>query len=289
MNKSREQNLLKMKPFEVKAKNLLIVPDVHLDINWVKTILSKEQGNYDHIIWLSDFFDSFKSYPEVETSKNTAKFIIDIIEGRFGPSSLLFSNHDICYYEAHKYSSVFQSPKHLYNMCSGFTKSKSVEISKVLKLEHWQQFHLFYICNGYFISHAGLAQKFWNYYISKEENYDRLWNQCEESLKLINFCSHEILEPGFARGGKQTVGGLTWLDFSDEFIDDEQLPPQICGHTSEYNLIRKKGRSWCLDAMQTAYAILYDDGNLELKSVLPSFNVVDWTNVDSGIVKSWKY
>lgn len=278
-----------MKPFEIKAKAALLIFDPHQDINWAKTILEKEKGNYDYIIWGGDFWDSFKSFPEVETVKKTAKFVVDIIEGKFGPSSLLYGNHDLIYAEAHKYSSVFQSPKHLYNMCSGFTKSKSVEISKVLKLQHWQQFHLFYTCNGFFISHAGLAQKFWNYYISKEENYDRLWEKSEEALKLINASSHEILEPGFARGGKETVGGLTWLDFSDEFIDFEEVGPQICGHSSEYNLIRKKGYSWCLDAMQTAYAILHDDGNLELKSVLPSFNVVDWTNVDSGIVKSWKY
>lgn len=278
-----------MKPYEVKSKSCLLIFDQHQDINWVKIILEKEQGNYDHIIWGGDWFDSFKSYPEVETVKNTAKFVVDIIEGKFGPSSLILGNHDCALYEAHKYSSVFQSPKHLYNMCSGFTKSKSVEISKVLKLQHWQQFHLFYVCNGFFISHAGLAQKFWNYYISKEENYDRLWEKCEESLKLINVCSHEILEPGFARGGKQTVGGIIWNDFEMEFVDFEEISPQICGHTSQYNLIRKKGRSWCLDAMQTAYAILHDDGNLELKSVLPNFNVVDYTDVNKGIIKSWKY
>jgi len=254
-----------MKPFEILAKSAIIIPDVHLDINWVKAILSKEQGNYDHIIWLSDFFDSFKSYPEVETSKNTAKFVVDIIDGKFGPSSLLLANHDCCYYEAHKYSSIFQSPKHLYNMCSGFTKSKSVEISKVLKLSHWQQFHLFYTCNGFFISHAGLAQKFWNYYISKEENYDRLHNHCEEVLKLINAGSHEILEPGFARGGRQTVGGLTWLDES-EFVDFEEVGPQITGHNCHYNHIRKIGKSYILDGDQTTYAILHDDGKLDLKS-----------------------
>lgn len=278
-----------MKKYQISSKNLLIIPDFHQDTNWFKTILEKEKDNYDTILSLGDEFDSFKTYPEVETVKNVAKFIIELQNGKYGPYFCLMANHTCAYYEAHKYSSVFQSPKHLYNMCSGFTKSKSVEISKVLKLQHWQQFHLFYTCNGFFISHAGLAQKFWNYYISKEENYDRLWEKSEEALKLINASSHEILEPGFARGGKETVGGLTWLDFSDEFIDFEEVGPQICGHSSEYNLIRKKGYSWCLDAMQTAYAILHDDGNLELKSVLPSFNVVDWTNVDSGIVKSWKY
>ena len=254
-----------MKPFEVKGSKVLIISDIHQDINWVKTILEKEKGNFDHIIWLGDFWDSFKFYPEVETAKNTAKFVVDIVDGKYGPSSLLLANHDCAYYEAHKYSSKFQSPKHLYNMCSGFTKSKSVEISKILKLQHWQQFHLFYTCNGYFISHAGLAQKFWNYYISKEENYDRLWEKSEEALKLINVCSHEILEPGLARGGKQIVGGLTWLDES-EFIDFEECDAQIFGHSTSYNHIRKINRSICLDGTQTTYAILHDDGHLDLKS-----------------------
>lgn len=265
MNKLREQNLLKMKPFEIKSKSALLIFDWHQDVNWVKTILEKEKGNYDHIIWGGDEFDSFKSYPEVETAKNTAKFVVDIIEGKFGPSSLILGNHPACYYEAHKYSSKFQSPKHLYNMCSGFTKSKSVEISKVLKLDHWKQFHLFYVCNGFFISHAGLAQKFWNFYISKEENYDRLWEKCEDALKLINASSHEILEPGFARGGNQTVGGLTWLDES-EFIDFEECDAQIMGHSELYNCARKHNRSYILDGGQTIYGILHDDGRLDLKS-----------------------
>lgn len=261
-----ERNLLKMKPFEVKSSKVLIVPDVHSDINWVKIILEKEKGNFDHIIWLGDFFDSFKSYPEVETAKNTAKFVVDIIEEKFGPSSIIQGNHCTAYREAHKYSSKFQSPKHLYHNCSGFTKSKSVEISKVLKLEHWQKFHLFYTCNGFFISHAGLAQKFWNYYISKEENYDRLWEKSEEALKLINVCSHEILEPGLARGGKQIVGGLTWLNWNDEFVDFPEIDPMIVGHSTSYNNIQKKGRSYNLDGTQTTYAILHDDGRLNLKS-----------------------
>lgn len=255
-----------MKPFEIKSKSCLLIFDWHQDVNWVKTIFEKEKGNYDYIIWGGDEFDSFKSYPEVETVKNTAKFVVDIIDGKFGPSSLILGNHSACYYEAHKYSSVFQSPKHLYNMCSGFTKSKSVEISKVLKLEHWQKFHLFYTCNGFFISHAGLAQKFWNYYISKEENYDRLWEKSEEALKLINARSHEILEPGFARGGKQTVGGLTWLNWEDEFVDFSEINPMIVGHSTSFNHIQKKGRSYNLDGTQTAYAILHDDGTLDLKS-----------------------
>lgn len=280
-----------MKPFEIKSKSCLLIFDWHQDVNWIKSILEKEKGNYDHIIWGGDEFDSFKSYPEVETAKNTAKFVVDIIDGKFGSSSLILGNHTACYYEAYKYSSKFQSPKHLYNMCSGFTKSKSVEISKVLKLQHWQQFHLFYVCNGFFISHAGLAQKFWNYYISKEENYDRLWEKCEESLKLINVCSHEILEPGLARGGKQIVGGLTWLDES-EFVDFEECDAQIMGHSTLYNCARKHNRSYILDGEQTIYGILRDDGKLEIKSTKDYYTLADYSNlrslgkVTSEIIKS---
>ncbi len=280
-----------MKPFEVKSKSALLIFDLHQDINWVKVILEKEKGNYDHIIWGGDFWDSFKSYPEVETVKNTAKFVVDIIEGKYGPSSIIQGNHCSAYREAYKYSSLFQSPKHLYHACSGFTKSKSVEISKVLKLEHWKQFHLFYVCNGFFISHAGLAQKFWNYYISKEENYDRLWEKCEESLKLINVCSHEILEPGLARGGKQIVGGLTWLDES-EFVDFEECDPQIMGHSELYNCARKHNRSYILDGGQTIYGILRDDGKLEIKSTKDYYTLADYSNlkrfgkVTSEIIKS---
>ncbi|MCC5841421.1 MAG: hypothetical protein JJT96_15000 [Opitutales bacterium] len=44
----------------------------------------------------------------------------------------------------------------------------------------------------------------------------------------------------------------------EAFVDSDELPPQIVGHTSRSGPDRK-GRSWCLDGEQTCYGIL--DGN----------------------------
>ena len=51
--------------YEINAKRILVFGDLHQQIDWARRILGKEKNNYDFLIILGDFFDSFFSPPRV--------------------------------------------------------------------------------------------------------------------------------------------------------------------------------------------------------------------------------
>jgi hypothetical protein len=149
------------KYLNVQADRVLILGDIHQDLNWAKLVIDTEKGNYDHIICLGDFFDSFWDYPRVVSVRATARFVIDLIAGKYGPSTVLLGNHDACYAESYKYNVKYTNPRQLYTACSGYTKNKAKDINGELELSDWKKFNLFCVCNGFLSSHAGFSQSFW--------------------------------------------------------------------------------------------------------------------------------
>ena len=258
-----------MKPFEVKGSKVLIFGDFHQDINWVKTILEKEKGNYDQIINLGDLMDSFYSFPVVATAWEVADFTKELIDGKHGPYYQIIGNHDSPILESYKYNVKYQNPKFLFTACSGYTKNKSKDFNKQFSKEYWAKFEPFAFCNGYLLSHAGIVgTKFWDYNKNIDDNLDNLYTEFKKSiLDLLNTknVAGRFFDCGFDRGGKEVIGGPTWVDF-DSLLDDSSLPPQITGHSESFNNIRKQGRNYCLDGARTTYVILHDDGKLDLKS-----------------------
>ncbi len=258
-----------MKPFELNCKSALVFGDPHMDINWVKNILEKEKGNFDQIISLGDEMDSFKQFPLVAPVWEVADFVKELIDGKFGPYYQILGNHLSPILESYKYNVKYQNPKFLYTACSGYTKNKSKDFNKQFSKEYWSKFEPFAFCNGYLLSHAGIAgTKFWDYNKSKDDNLDSLYSEFKKSiLDLLNTknVAGRFFDCGFDRGGREVIGGPTWQDWSS-LLDDSSLPPQIVGHSTAYNNIRKQGRNYCLDGTQTTYAILHDDGRLDLKS-----------------------
>jgi hypothetical protein len=73
-----------------------------------------------------------------------------------------------------------------------------------------------------------------------------------------------ILTAGKSRGGEQEAGGITWLDWEEEFVDE--IPySQIVGHTRGHGP-RNIGRSWCLDGSQTCWGMLDENGFLQIRN-----------------------
>ncbi len=255
-----------MKPYQVNASRAIIIPDSHQDIAWVKGILEREKGNYNHIITLGDEFDSHKSFPEVAGIKETAQFAISLQEGAYGPITQIVGNHSLAYMESWAANSKYSHKHHLYNYCGGFTNSKSIEINKIFKWENWRKYQLLCEFGGYLISHAGFHPSFWNFYKTKEENLDELWDESDDALRSISIKPSRLFGAGQARGGQLKWGAVCWLDFNEEFEDNAELPPQIVGHTVSQNTIKQKGRSYCIDGFQNTYIILNKDGNFEVKT-----------------------
>lgn len=265
-----------MNSYNIEATSCLLISDIHQDINFFLNVINKEKGNYDHIIFMGDFFDSYKSPPEVYGAKETAKFVKRIISGEFGNYTLLAGNHDLPYAECWKDNQSYKKKRFIFTSCSGYTNSKSLEINKVLTWDDWKKFQTFSYFGGYLISHAGFHPTFWNYYVGIESNLNLLWDSSEKAMSEISIIPNNLFECGQVRGGKSGVGGPFWLDWDYEFVDlsfsekDPISPPQIVGHTTKYNSIRKKGRSYCIDGHQNTYAILNKDGNIRFGTINPS-------------------
>lgn len=261
-----------MKPFEVKGSKVLVFGDWHMDINWVKTILEKEKGNFDQIISLGDEVDSFFQYPVVGSIYEVVDFVKELIDQKYGPYYQLIANHTSPILESYKFDYKSQNPKRLQTACSGYTRNKSKEWNKRFNKEYWLKFEPFCVCNGFILSHAGITQKYWNFDQSVDKNLDDLYTEFSNSIKKLLNTKEPIdrfFDCGFERGGNETVGGPTWLGW-ECFADCLPLK-QICGHSESYNHIRKVGRSYCIDGSRTTYAILHDDGKLDLKSTKESF------------------
>jgi len=151
----------------------------------------------------------------------------------------------------------------MINGCSGFTNSKAVEVSKEMSWEAWQKVRIFYLVNGWLVSHAGFHPSFWRPVISVEENLRYLWDECLEATS--RFCLHQMFVIGAARGGFSEVGGPLWLDWNREFVDGLDFP-QLVGHTTG-SKVRRIGRSYCIDCNQSAYAMIGRDGSITFKTL----------------------
>lgn len=275
--------------YSIKAERVIIITDIHQNCAWVDMILRAEKGNYDHIIFNGDWFDTYFEPPAVYTAKETALFLIECMEGKYGPATFHIGNHDIAYMEGHKWVKNFQVPHSLKNICSGYSNSKSQKINKALDWEHWIKFQMFSEFGYFVISHAGITPQFWNDYKTEEENLDKIWRETQEALKLVSIMPSKYFQAGFSRGGTQTYGGIIWADWDCDFFDDIPVK-QIVGHTTKYNTIRKTGDSFCIDGTQSTYCLLDKDGKIVFKTTSSEPIIIrDDSDFKNKISESYKY
>lgn len=266
MTKENKETLISTNDWEINGR-ILCISDIHQNVEWAKAVIALEKGNYDHIVFLGDFFDSFWEYPKVYTVSNTAKFIIEVIYGAYGPNTLLLGNHDLAYLEAWRSSSKFHNPKYLFNACSGYTNSKANEISKVLTWDNWKKFKLFALCNGWLLTHAGLRANNFRPFLDPKKSLGVLEQEFNEAVNHVNAFPHHLFVVGKDCGGPAEFGGPLWL--RPDYFEDNEIPfPQIFGHThTGKGMVKQYGRSFCIDGGQTSYCIIQPDGNIIHKSI----------------------
>lgn len=261
------QNIMSdKKPYEINADKLLIITDIHQDVSWFQAVISREKGNYDHILFNGDFIDSYYSPPRVYGAGATAEFMVELINGGYGPVSLNCGNHDLPVMECWKMNQEHSNKKHIHNCCSGFTNSKAKEVNKVFSWADWRKFHLFHTFAGHLISHAGFHPSYWNFYKSTEENLDHHWKESEEALELISFKPSIYFAAGLGRGGSARFGSPCWLDWDTEFDNGVPLE-QIVGHSAN-GVVRNIENNYCFDTKQSGYILLDKNGIIEFKSIV---------------------
>lgn len=242
---------------------VLCIPDIHQDIDWVKRILEKEQ-TWDRLIFLGDFFDSFKSFPDVWTARNTATFMLEMDAQYPDKITWIMGNHDIQYAYDLPFAKNYRHSRSNPHICGGFTRSKSCDIAKVLTVEFFGKFKLVDYVDGVLYSHAGILPNFIPHYPDGSLGIDSFLESCKFSL--ANFRSgidDPLLAVGTYRGGDADYGGVLWCDWNVEFFTNEFMPKQICGHTYVPQP-SKNGNAVCIDSAQTCYAII-EDGEISPK------------------------
>ena len=252
---------------------ILIIPDVHQNIDWVKTILNREGDgkDFDKVVFLSDFFDSFKEPPHVAGARETAEFAL-FLDKVFGEKAVfLFSNHDIGYYYGLRYSRQFKSSPDNPFYCSGFTQSKAIETGKIITDAFVEKQKLAAFIDGVSYTHAGVTPDFipFSYNVDTGEQKLEIEKFLEEADYIAkNFRSHSghpFFRCGDARDGSDGVtGGLIWLDWEMEHYTNEFMPPQLFGH-SHVDSPEKKASAWNIDTGQKFYAIVEDGKKITLK------------------------
>jgi hypothetical protein len=269
------------KPWEFNGDRVIVFGDIHQRVNWAKEVLRYESGNYDKIVFLGDMADSHFTYPEVSGIRETAAFHRELVE--MEDCLCLLGNHDAPLCETARLAQTFQHKRKIFNVCSGFTRSKSIEYAKEMTPDHWKKVKLFTVCNGWLLSHAGMPKWMWDMGHSMAYNektpyeiFKQLWLESERALDRIAFRPHEFFRCGHLRGGDHERGSIIWADIQ-EFRDNLPLP-QIFGHSSN-SYVRQIGRSYCIDTGLT-YLLVNRDGSLEFKN---RERVRDWSHESSWI------
>jgi len=240
------------------CQRCLLIPDVHQDTVWVDRVLEQEK-DCDFVVFLGDYFDTYLKHTRAGKSA-TCEWLLRVQQAWLGRSLFLLGNHDIQYLEAKPAADLHRKARYMFYRCgSAFTGAGALRIAKGLPKEFWAGTRLFVVVNGFLVSHAGLAELFWPKTDSIEHSLTELQSECTLALSTMRRSSHRLLEIGKVRGGNAEIGGITWLDWDDEFTDGLPLP-QIVGHTGSDAGARQKGRSWCIDGHQTCYGLLTPEG-----------------------------
>ena len=226
----------------------LIIPDIHHKTWVVDEILNAER--FDEVVFLGDYFDDFNDTPE--DARRTAEWL-HAYAGTPG-FTFLYGNHDLPY--------RFPVPG---LDCAGFTIEKWQEILQVLEEVHWESFKLHTWIDGWLLSHAGWNRRFSN--ASGQVNRSWIDQLCAECLsQLHDGKMHPLAAAGMSRGGWQSVGGITWQDWSE--LNPIPGLRQIVGHTPGV-AVRLKGdddsTAICLDTHLCHYGCL-EDGSFTVRS-----------------------
>lgn len=218
----------------------IIIPDVHQRVYNVKNILEKET-NYDEVVFLGDWFDSFHEPPYVSSFEETCEYLRFLVSEHSNRDKFVFllGNHDVQYIFLNNKSShsAIQTPTHYY--CSGFTKNKAKKFRKVFFDNNCKDsffiknFKLIHQTQGWTLSHAGVHEC----HIPVNRDIKYLVDiMAKEAWENFRNPSHQynwlISSVGWCRGGMDKVGGLLWQDWRYEFKPEIILGKQIVGHTT---------------------------------------------------------
>jgi len=225
--------------FSALMKKTLIIPDVHQRIHQVKKVLEKE--NYDRVIFLGDWFDSFYEPPLVAGFEATCVYLRELIaeHPRKDDFTFLVGNHDINYIFNNTAPRGARHVKNNHYYASGYTQNKCANFRKVFFENNLRDtffidhFDIAVFAQGWLLSHAGFIPQHLPYGKDINWHVDVLLPEVWENFRnVMHPRNTSICAVGVARGGRDAYGGPLWLDWNDEMFASQEIGNQIVGHTT---------------------------------------------------------
>jgi len=229
----------------------IIISDLHNRVDWVELTLSLLK--YDNVVFLGDYFDDFNDTHK--DAENVAKWLKQSLQI---PNRIhLIGTHDIWY--------MF---KHSFLKASGNSDGKRKVINKILTKEDWEKLKPFCIIQNFYLTHAGIHPSF----IKNNKVFNTVYIETKEAFNDIKGGNFNLwFGAGESRGGYQPFGGITWLDWNEEFEPIQNMN-QIVGHTT-FNYPQENhtenSKNYCLDTKNKHIGIL-ENGKfswIETKSI----------------------
>ena len=248
---------------------LLVIPDLHENLNFLKYILAVEDtANFDHVVLLGDYFDQRDDQPSTNDDLIcVAKTILGMKEVLGDKLHLLCGNHDLPYYALRPAcgDNAGEPNRTIGHWMDATTHGRAEAINSVWDGHFWRTLKGAVLLDGWLLSHAGVDARWWpregKTPADRMQQFAKNWQQALDSI--FRETENPLFTVGRARGGTKDVGGPLWLDWDAEFEDNLEVP-QIAGHT-RCAKETQKGRSYCIDMMQGAYAVV-EDGDMQLQS-----------------------
>ncbi|NBQ69017.1 MAG: hypothetical protein EBU46_09375 [Nitrosomonadaceae bacterium] len=252
-----------------KNKTTLIIPDVHLRYPLVTEIIKHE--GCDEVVFLGDFFDQFHDTP----AENRKQALWLKAEMKKPNRRFIWGNHDIHY----------RNSTNRQLISSGYESAKDVAINDIMESSDWAKFvYYIWLDGNWLLTHGGLHP----YHIPlilkdpKTGSVEPLtltkWLDAEvkaaERAIIMNE-GHWIFQAGYCRGGNKPKGGLTWLDFNEEFEPIAGIN-QLVGHTNQFRTWLPKEKSkvgsinYCIDADNKFYAV-HCNGKIDIREIPEHF------------------
>ncbi|MGJ8653053.1 MAG: metallophosphoesterase [Opitutaceae bacterium] len=242
---------------------ILVVPDIHENLEFLKYIFAYEDtASFDHIVLLGDYFDQPGVVQLCEKKLQQVAGTLLGFKEIFGERlHMLCGNHDLPYYALQPACGDNRGqPNQIISQWLGNTTLDRAEIINELWDEaFWLDLKGAVLLDGWLFSHAGVHPNWWTRLgkttATRYRAFQKTWESALENI--FNEAENPIFAAGEARGGIVPVGGPLWLDWDKEFEDALEVP-QIVGHTRCAKQTQK-GRSYCIDFAQAAYAIIENE------------------------------
>lgn len=255
----------------------IVIADIHQRIDDVKIILEKEK-NYDEVVFLGDWFDSFFDPPKVAGFEQTCEYLKHLVLEHPQKDKFIFliGNHDLGYIYENKNYSINRISKTIKYYCSGFTASKAKKFRHAFFDQNlkddffFEHFKIAYRTQGFTLSHGGINVRHFPYGYTIEKFVDELLPDVWKNFRNLEYNHNWLISgAGYHRGGNCPIGGILWQDWNAEFNSTIETGKQIVGHTTvkEPDCIHMNTpmESWNLDT-EKDYGIIID-GKLITKKI----------------------